>query len=420
MLGCRCRLSVGSLVAGRCALRPRLAPVAAARAQPRRRGRVQEPADEDLFSFSSASGPGTREEEEPPRAQAPPTEGSGDAGPQRDVRDAGKSRYDKIALRRREHLRKSRVDTFDLLDEKTGSPGRGARAAAVGAKEVSNRALFRQTPVDAKVMEKIKSLRLCDENRAAQRVAKGKMRAFKRDVSPTHKVPVQMRFYPFFGDVEPEITKFLGVARRDKLRLVATCSTVRQVEEAGPRLPSNFEVAFAGRSNVGKSSLINALSLATCAKSANVPGYTQSLHFYSLKDHLSLVDMPGYGYASAGYDRVEKWNDLVDTYLVSRGKKRLRRVYVVIDARHGIKQNDREFLHMLSKSKVKFQVVMNKTDACKPSDLAKRWWHVNEEIKRLPNAVHRVHMCSCRTGAGVQEITREIYSLAKLIGSSNL
>ena len=63
---------------------------------------------------------------------------------------------------------------------------------------------------------------------------------------------------------------------------------------------------------------------------------------------------------------------------------------------------------------------MNKTDACKPSDLAKRWWHVNEEIKRLPNAVHRVHMCSCRTGAGVQEITREIYSLAKLIGSSNL
>jgi len=103
---------------------------------------------------------------------------------------------------------------------------------------------------------------------------------------------------------------------------------------------------------------------------------------------------------------------------VSRSSKRLRRVYVVIDARHGIKQNDREFLHMLSRNRVKFQVVMNKTDACKPSDLAKRWWHVNEEIKRLPGAVHRVHMCSSRTGAGVQEITKEIFHLCTHISKT--
>ncbi|UPR04485.1 GTP-binding protein [Chloropicon primus] len=333
-----------------------------------------------------------------------------------DVRDAGRSRYDKISRRRSEHLRKFRVDTYDLLEHKGGRNGEGK------PKGVSNRALFRQTPVDANVMEKIKTLKLCEENRAAQRVAKGKVRAFKKEVSPNHKVPVQMRFYPFFGALDPEINKFLGIPKRDKLRLVTTCGTVKQVEEAteASLIATPIEVAFAGRSNVGKSSLINALSLATCARSANVPGYTQSLHFYALRKDLSLVDMPGYGYASAGYDQVDDWNDLVDSYLVSRGKKRLRRVYVVIDSRHGIKQNDREFLHMLSKAKVKFQVVMNKTDACKPSDLAKRWWHVNEEIKRLPNAVHRIHMCSSRTGAGVQEITKELYHLTShIIGTTS-
>ena len=82
-----------------------------------------------------------------------------------------------------------------------------------------------------------------------------------------------------------------------------------------------WKVAFAGRSNVGKSSLINTLSLATCARSANTPGYTQSLHFYGLKDHLNLVDMPGYGYASAGYDQVDDWNALIDGYLCNGGKR---------------------------------------------------------------------------------------------------
>ena len=138
-------------------------------------------------------------------------------------------------------------------------------------------------------------------------------------------------------------------------------------------------------------------------------------HTLQLKNQLSLVDMPGYGYASAGYDQVETWNDLVDTYLLTRKKKILRRVYVVIDARHGIKINDREFMHMLSRKNVKFQVVMNKTDECKPSDLAKRWWHVNEEVKRLSNCVHRIHMCSSRTGAGMSEITKELYHLTHLV-----
>ena len=108
---------------------------------------------------------------------------------------------------------------------------------------------------------------------------------------------------------------------------------MNQVEKATRLFRPQIEVAFAGRSNVGKSSLINAMALATCAKSANVPGYTQSLHFYTLKDHLTVVDMPGYGYADAQYDKVDDWNDLIDTYLTTRAKKKLRRVYVVIDAR---------------------------------------------------------------------------------------
>ena len=340
------------------------------------------------------------------------------------------TRYDKISRRRKNHLKKYRVDTFDLVpktnaipkkQKNNGSGGGGRRKNRKGLedersiKTLSNRAVFRQTPVDAKVFERIRTLRLCEEHRRAQRLARGQIKEFRKKVSPTHKVPVQMRFYPYYGDLDPQLTKFLGIAKRDKLRLITTCSTVEQVEEATEVLPSDMEFAFAGRSNVGKSSLINALSLATCAKSANTPGYTQSLHFYGLKNHLNLVDMPGYGYASAGYDQVDAWNELMDSYLLSRGNKRLRRVYVVIDARHGIKQNDREFIHMLSRNKVKFQLVMNKTDACKDAELAKRWWHVNEEIRRLPNAVHRIHMCSSRTGAGVQELTKEIFHLTSHI-----
>ena len=160
---------------------------------------------ESLFSSSSSSSSSSPSSSSALKDE--PTESRGDEKREGGGAEEG-SRYDSIGKRRREHLRKFTVDTYELAE--TGRKGKGG--------EVSRRQLFRQTPVDAKVFERIKSLRLCEENRTAQRVAKGNVRAFKRDVSPAHKVPIHIRFYPFFGDLDPPVVRFLGMAQRDKLR----------------------------------------------------------------------------------------------------------------------------------------------------------------------------------------------------------
>lgn len=174
------------------------------------------------------------------------------------------------------------------------------------------------------------------------------------------------------------------------------------------------EVAFAGRSNVGKSSLINALTATSgLARTSNTPGRTQELNFFVQEGEfergippLALVDMPGYGFAKAPKDVVDAWTKLVFSYL--QGRATLRRVFVLIDSRHGLKKNDIEVLDLLDKAAVSYQLVLTKIDKIKPPALARLEIATLEAIGRRPAAFPEIVSTSSEKGTGVDDLKAAI------------
>ncbi len=173
------------------------------------------------------------------------------------------------------------------------------------------------------------------------------------------------------------------------------------------------EVALAGRSNVGKSSLINAvLRHKGLARTSNTPGRTQELNFFvaeHFQPEVYFVDMPGYGFAKAPKAKVEEWTGLVKDYL--RGRPTLARVLLLIDARHGLKAVDAEIMTLLDEAGVTFQIVLTKADKIPPQALAAVHAATIEGLKRHPAAFPVVHMTSSETGAGIPELRAEIARL---------
>jgi GTP-binding protein len=171
------------------------------------------------------------------------------------------------------------------------------------------------------------------------------------------------------------------------------------------------EVAFAGRSNVGKSSLINAIvGHKGLARTSNTPGRTREINFFDLGNRLMLADLPGYGYARVSKSQVKQWTGLVDAYL--KGRVDLRRTCVLIDSRHGLKDSDRAVMSMLDKAAQPYQVVLTKCDKVKPGPLAGLIEKISAELAKHPAAHPHIAQTSSRKGTGIAELRAALTTLA--------
>ena len=179
--------------------------------------------------------------------------------------------------------------------------------------------------------------------------------------------------------------------------------------------PTVPEIAFAGRSNVGKSSLLNRLTHRSgLARTSNTPGRTQELNFFDVGApvRLRLVDMPGYGFAKAPKDVARKWRYLINDYL--RGRGVLKRALLLVDSRHGLKDVDREVMKMLDEAAVGYAIVLTKADKVKASELAEVERRTADEARRHPAAFPEVIVTSSETGLGMEKLREAVIEAAQL------
>lgn len=216
-------------------------------------------------------------------------------------------------------------------------------------------------------------------------------------------------------DLTSEAAEQAAFEERMRLLFAHDCNFVAgAVSFEGMPAPTAPEIAFAGRSNVGKSSLINALTgRKTLARVSHTPGRTQQINFFSLDDdRLRIVDLPGYGYAQVSKTQVASWTETVKLYL--KGRVPLRRVMLLIDGRHGIKPNDKEIMELLDRAAVPYRIVLTKADKVKKPEMAERVEATREAAKQHPAALPDVLVTSSSEGFGIDGLRAEVARVADL------
>jgi len=183
------------------------------------------------------------------------------------------------------------------------------------------------------------------------------------------------------------------------------------VDEAAIPPDTLPEIAFAGRSNVGKSSLVNALTgQSALARVARAPGRTRQVNFFELGGKLMLVDLPGYGFAAAPKREIARWTELIERYL--KGRASLMRVLLLLDARFGLKTTDRPMLQFLDEAAVSFQTVLTKADLLQPAELTAMLPRLAASLAKHPAAHPTIHVTSAREGAGIAALRATVAKLA--------
>jgi GTP-binding protein len=206
------------------------------------------------------------------------------------------------------------------------------------------------------------------------------------------------------------MTSSLGSIKGTEALFRSTCEFRFGVESLDRLPPMTLpEFGFIGRSNVGKSSLINALVNRTIARTSNTPGRTQQLNFFELGQDCYIVDMPGYGYAKVSKTKIAAWNDLMKDYLLGRAV--LKQVFLLLDSRHEVKSSDEEMMTMLDESAVQYQVVLTKVDKLKPSELDAAKAHAQEVIQRHVAAFPELIVTSAVDKEGIMDLRRRIFGL---------
>jgi len=202
-------------------------------------------------------------------------------------------------------------------------------------------------------------------------------------------------------------------ARAERVRklFLGPCDFVAGVDNLGAMIEAGLpEVAFAGRSNVGKSSLINALTNRnSLARTSHTPGRTQQINFFDLGGRMQIVDLPGYGYAKASKTKIVAWNDMIKQYL--KGRPTLRRVCVLVDSRRGIKSVDSEIMDLLDKSAVPWQVILTKIDKISYAELEALTKDVIEVLKKHPAAFPEIHSTSASKKIGFEDLRASLVDL---------